>query len=225
MFLILIAVALFAALSYAVVSSTRTSGGTTDNEAALINSAQINSAQLTQYPASLRAAVVRMIIGGVEITDLEFNPPSEFANCTSEAVCVFHPNGGGATYAEMPLAMLRDSNPDPVFKVNLEMEVNHIGSSLPSDLGGNDLIAFLHSVDRNLCEKLHDRLSLGAVPPATLAHLAVQSEQMDHSYTLPTGETILGTASANSAVLSGQPEGCYCYTPTACTYYQVLLER
>ena len=60
LFLILIAVALFAALSYAVTQSSRTGGGASDGEQNLINSAQV-----TQYPASVRTAIVRMIIDGV----------------------------------------------------------------------------------------------------------------------------------------------------------------
>ena len=59
LFLILIAVALFAALSYAVTQSSRSGGGDAGKETNLVN-----SAQLTQYPAGIRTAIVRMIVGG-----------------------------------------------------------------------------------------------------------------------------------------------------------------
>ncbi|HEY8190982.1 MAG TPA: hypothetical protein VIG74_01055, partial [Alphaproteobacteria bacterium] len=54
LFLILIAVALFAALSYAVTQSSRSGGGDANSETNLIN-----SATLTQYPAGLRTSIIR----------------------------------------------------------------------------------------------------------------------------------------------------------------------
>src|SRR5688500_18709552 len=77
LFLILIAVALFAALSYAVTQSTRSGGGDAGRE-----TSRISGAQMTQYPASIRTALVRMIIGGQNVDTLEFNDPSTFDNCT-----------------------------------------------------------------------------------------------------------------------------------------------
>ena len=62
LFLILIAVALFAALSYAVTQSTRSGSGDASGETNLIS-----SAQLTQYPAGIRTSIVRMIIAGAQV--------------------------------------------------------------------------------------------------------------------------------------------------------------
>src|SRR5690606_2698113 len=79
LFLILIAVALFAALSYAVTQSTRSGGGDASGETNLISSAQV-----TQYPASVRTSLVRMIIGGKSIdTPITFNTPSDFGTLTA----------------------------------------------------------------------------------------------------------------------------------------------
>ncbi len=74
LFLILIAVALFAALSYAVTQSSRSGGGDAASETNLINSSTI-----TQYPAGIRTALVRMIVSsGVTADELSFNTPSDF---------------------------------------------------------------------------------------------------------------------------------------------------
>lgn len=75
LFLILIAVALFAALSYAVTQSTR-GGGNADDETSLIS-----SASLTQYPASLKLSMLRLSISnGVSGLNTEFKVLSQTLN-------------------------------------------------------------------------------------------------------------------------------------------------
>src|SRR5690606_14672174 len=99
LFLILIAVVLFAALSYAVTQSTRSGGGGASQETSLISSANV-----TQYPASIRTAILRMIVSKNTDADvLAFDPPADFAtfcdvSLANAAVCVFHPDGGAALY-------------------------------------------------------------------------------------------------------------------------------
>src|ERR1700761_7280485 len=66
LFLILIAVALFAALSYAITQSGR-GGGNVSNQTALITAGQI-----TEAPADIRAAVARMLITGVAPTTVAY---------------------------------------------------------------------------------------------------------------------------------------------------------
>lgn len=103
LFLILIAVALFAALSYAVTQSGRGSGSVTREQAL------IAAAQITQAAASMRALVDRMIVTGTQISNLQFHtggvscsPIATWPACTSGVDCVFAPEGGGATVPGLP---------------------------------------------------------------------------------------------------------------------------
>lgn len=66
LFLILIAVALFAALSYAVTQSTR-GGGNANSE-----TIKTDVAELMNYVTGIRLAITRMTIGGVADTDICF---------------------------------------------------------------------------------------------------------------------------------------------------------
>jgi hypothetical protein len=106
LFLILIAVALFAALSYAITQSGR-GGGSIDREQASIAGAQISS-----YAAQMASAVNRMkLVSGCADSDFSFNYDSDgdgdyidtddtYNNNGSpgDYSChVYHANGGGIT--------------------------------------------------------------------------------------------------------------------------------
>ena len=88
LFLILIAVALFAALSYAVTQSGR-SGGDANKEESLITAGKV-----TQYGAVMRTAVDRMILSGTIIDNIYFTDAFN-APCASGENCVFSSDGGG----------------------------------------------------------------------------------------------------------------------------------
>lgn len=82
LFLILIAVALFAALSYAVTKSTRSGGGSTEKE-----KATLSSAAMTQYPTALRTAIIRMVLNGVSVRSMYFDAPASFGGASTETPC------------------------------------------------------------------------------------------------------------------------------------------
>jgi hypothetical protein len=221
LFLILIAVALFAALSYAVTQSSRSGGGDANNETNLISSAQV-----TQYPASVRTAIIRMIVSnGVTAAELEFNPPSDFGNCTTDPQCVFHPAGGGATYAPAPADIVTGTTPQ-VWVFNAENEINLVGTTV----GGNapdsttaDVIAILPNVKTSICEKINEELGIngGAIPTET-ADIDVATIMDDNPGGIGAGGGTIGEGAAAS--LDGQAFGCFVVGGVN-YYYHALIEQ
>jgi hypothetical protein len=229
LFLILIAVALFAALSYAVTQSTRSGGGDASSETNLVNSSQI-----TQYPASIKTAITRMIISNsITPEEMEFNPPADFSTLTQDSVGVFHPLGGGAVYALAPDSVVTASPQAWVF--NSENQVDEIGTTgSPLDHDSADTIAFLPNVKRAICEKIHTQLGLStdfsAAGPLDESSgginiTAYQDDALgsatDHIFTAAG----TGTIGANATALVGQPQGCFISAANVYTYYAVLIER
>ncbi|MCK5375220.1 MAG: hypothetical protein KAJ40_08045 [Alphaproteobacteria bacterium] len=222
LFLILIAVALFAALSYAVTSSTRSTGGTASNETNLISSAQI-----TQFPASVSTAIIRMIIYGITIDEIRFNRPGddEFDNLDSTAVGVFHPAGGGVSYGPAPEDVMTDGQMgDWVF--NAELEVPDIGLS---GVGGNDITAYLIGLRKSICLKINEEYGIGAtIPELSSSHSSEYEMRMfdDGSTDYEIPEDDVPDIDDGSGSFNGQPFGCFQNGSGGdYVYYHVVLER
>lgn len=231
LFLILIAVALFAALSYAVTQSSRSGAGTADGETALVNSAQI-----TQYPASVRTAIVRMIIGGADVTELEFNAPASFSANTD--VSVFHPSGGGATHmAAPPDVTWNGTQIQWVFSSSFQ--IANIGTDGAAQ-SANDIIAFLPGVARTICQKINSELGISIVggddTDADGVPLGLNTLPVLATHNMEDGDGIGAAADADHTIdgpgniFAGQPFGCVDTDDAAQTngdlvYYHVLVER
>ena len=115
LFLILIAVALFAALSYAITNSGRGGGGTDREQVALAAS------QMVQYAGQVATAVTRLrITGGCSDSQISFHydrngdgsldttgDDAAFYNPASGTDCyIFHPDGAGLTYQPPPESLM-----------------------------------------------------------------------------------------------------------------------
>lgn len=219
LFLVLIAVVLFAALSYAVTQSTRQQG-TKPGQGDLIGAAELN-----QYPAALRMTTLTMAVEGIAVDELEFNPPADFAALSSIKAGVFHPDGGGASY-QMAAAALMAANDPGMWYYNMEFEIENIGLSAGSSFTGNDLIAFLPGIKEGICAKVNDHIGLSTIPQASADLSGSYKVTMDNMYVLPGGETVLGAAGGNGTNdLTGQPFGCFRNADGDYVYYQVLMDR
>ncbi|MBI1300866.1 MAG: hypothetical protein GC137_04315 [Alphaproteobacteria bacterium] len=222
LFLILIAVALFAALSYAVTSSTRTGGGDASSETNLINSAQI-----TQYPAAVSTAIVRMIISGTSISEMRFNSPSEFSDLDSNGIGVFHPQGGAANFISSPASVMND-NALGEWVFNAELEVPDIGVA---GAGGNEVIAFLEGIKESICSKINEEYGLGSSIPVLSADLSTEYrtrmfDDGSSDYVFPTGD--VPDIDDGSNTFDGQPFGCFQNNGGGANdyvYYHVVVER
>lgn len=223
LFLILIAVALFAALSYAVTSSSRSGGGDASDETSLVKSAQI-----TQYPSSVRTSIIRMMVSsGVDATDLEFNPPSDFANCTGAPTtynqCVFHPAGGGASMITMSTDVMAGASAG-IWYFTGNYEIQDIGTSVAADPDGNDIIAFLPGISNGVCNRINEELGIsGDTTSAANWDVTPAAQQMDDGYTIPNETDVIGDA--DTVGLVGQAFGCLTDSAGENIYYHVLIER
>jgi hypothetical protein len=201
LFLILIAVVLFAALSYAVTRSSHSNSGGVDNE-----KGKILAAQIIQYPAGLRVSIVRMIVGGINPEGLRFDLPSGFSGITDVRPLVFHPQGGGATYVE------------------------GVSDTMESGVKGpwyfNDIVAFLPGVLKSICASINHGLGIDGIPQVNSDISADYRVLMDDGYVLPPTEIILGVAGGNGTDnLRGQPAGCFQNAGGEYVYYHLLAER
>ena len=240
LFLILIAVALFAALSYAVTQSSRSGSGEATGEKSLISGAEV-----TQYPAGVRTDIIRMMIdNNISVDQLEFNPPSEFGTLTASAGKhtrgVFHPDGGGAVY-QLASPSVMDNDVAGKWYFNADFVIANIGTTTTADSSGNEMIAFLPGVKQLVCQKIDDQLGIASNPIPTVAIAAATFEHTQGTgagaeYELfaaaPAGTQCLNTAACApgtnpAGVFAGQPFGCFQTndgTPVY-VYYHVLLER
>ena len=232
LFLILIAVALFAALSYVVTQSTRSGGGSTEREKNILS-----SAQMTQYPTALRTSIIRLVLGGVGIESVRFDAPATSGQfVTSANIEVFHPNGGGATYQQAS-ADLSASGTSPLDWIyNANFEVPGIGTT---GSGGNEVIAFLPGVSNGVCKQVNEELNVnlgnctgmqGGVPTfsAGAGLNTGPNNNLTGSAPFPTSDQtdIVGTGC--TVGFSGQASGCFydsSATPPRFVFYSVLLER
>ncbi|MGB0719343.1 MAG: hypothetical protein ACPGRX_02660 [Bdellovibrionales bacterium] len=234
LFLILIAVALFAALSYAVTSSSRSGGENANDESNLISSSTI-----TQYPASVRTAIIRMNVSdGTEIEDLEFNSPAgtggvaDFSDCTSgNAYCVFHPSGGAATFVPASAEVMASGNQTDWIFSSMN-EVNNVGTSS----GTNDtasattaeIIAFLPGIKEGVCQKINDELGITGIPTETGIDFTFANSQVNTDGSSAPGigaDGDDGTIGKDVAALDGQAFGCFQQPADTFVYYHVLIEQ
>ncbi len=221
LFLILIAVALFAALSYAITQSSRSGNGDISKEkAALIAS------QITQYGASIESAVLRMrMSNGCSDTDISFETALSAYDFThtppvADACKIFHPSGGGISF-QTPIDWFDTSSSsyDPseaayVTWGNGEYNVQDIGTDAP------DLVFSLWGLKKSVCNELNKKLGIiysGDDPPAETVNANV-----DYQGTYPA--TAVNVIGSTATALVGHSSGCFS-DPTGYVYYHVLIPR
>ncbi len=227
LFLILIAVALFAALSYAVTQSTRSGGGSTEREKAILS-----SASMTQGPTAMRTALIRMVLGGVDVADLLFNTPSTFGAVSDKGLLVFHPTGGGAVYQRAPADLMTGQNQGTWF-YNASFDIPEIGTD---GSGGNDIIAFLPGVTTSVCRQVNEEFAIsttGCTLTAAVPNLAAAADETKVRTNLDSAGGAFPTADEDDiqgngcTSFTGQPSGCFYSSDNGGenVYYSVLLER
>lgn len=230
LFLILIAVVLFAALSYAVTQSSR-GGGNANSE-----SLKIKAAQLTQYGAAIKTAVMRMKLTGTDDaefcfdTDLIAEPKwyDGAPGCADDGNKVFHADGGGATFQDIDETYL-DSGYSASDQYGLPIFTGRSQVALIGENTEAELLMLVPYLKLEICEELNR--SLGIPLPIehdyTCCGIDV-AKQFNGSYG---GQDAIGahddvTDPARRTIYEGFSEGCFSETSGGLyIYYHVLLER
>lgn len=231
LFLILIAVALFAALSYVVTQSTRSGSGSTEREKNILS-----SAQMTQYPTALRTSLIRMVLSGTPLELIKFNDPANFGSVASTNHLVFHPQGGGAGFQDGDGTLSASGATGLTWFFNANFQVPGIGVTETSGRAGNEIIAFLPGISNGICRQTNEDLGLD-LDSCTMAETGIPSANLDEN---DIDRTITDAYEFNSSAapgitLQGQGGGCEAFTRKASgcfrdnadrnVFFSVLMER
>lgn len=205
LFLILIAVILFAALSYAITQSNR-SGGDAARETTLVT-----STTLIQYAQSVQTAVMRMTLRGVTPDELDFVAPNDPTfNNAPVTTKVFHPNGGGAAWQNIdPNTVELDANNVPVGMGVWTFEALYGGGAVAvKNIGttADDIVMALDHIRKGVCEAINEKLT--------------------GSKTIPIGNYSSGLyAPIEGTGIDGHASLCIDGAVDGYVFYHVLLER
>ena len=163
LFLILLAVALFAALNYAVTSS---NGGGTKNASS--ENQATKASEILNYFSQIDTAIKRMTLThGIREYEINFfysgNPVNirhDNTNCLENRCRIFHPDGGGVSPRRIT-NMCRDTsiscsnsgNPGRIFLFSIP----GAGTSLP------DLVWIYYASDIGLCKQINRNMGLSEI--------------------------------------------------------------
>lgn len=220
-FLVLVAIMLLAALIYA---ATRVSWDGRASNAGR-DGVTAGGAPLAAFPAAVRLAALRMVVGGVPVVSLAFNDPSDMAGLAGrEETAVFHPAGGKADYQRPPAALMAQASGRWHF--NMAFEIDGIGTAAAASPDGNDLVAFLPGVRAEACRMVNRELGIDGIPAASADLSGAYGGDMLAGAPLPAGEAILGARGANGTDgLTGKAFGCFRDAGGRNVYYHLIIER
>lgn len=217
LFLILIAVALFAALSYAITNSSRSGDGVDEEEA------EILASEVLQYITEIENGVRRvMLLNRVKDYQVNFmaNPydgatatifgGNDNTNCTENKCRVFHPDGGGVYQKQW--ARYKDTEDGGAQYAKIfYAAVDNVGSN------ATDVVLVVHNIKVEVCKAINKKL-LG-----TNSIIAARVDDTDVVYqnAVPSGE-IPGTiddrplATPLPDAYKGERTFCGCNVPGSC---------
>lgn len=219
LFIILIAVALLASLSYAVTQSTR--GGT---DAFTKERNALMSDEIISYGNTLANAVGQLRLRGCSTNQISFenNISALYANgsAPSDNTChVFHPEGGGMTYQLTDPKAITDGGTGIYFDGSMEIE--DIGRTCGA-AACSDLTFYVRDLKQGTCIQLNNKLSVtnpSDIPPVD-NDVDFDPFTGAYTYDLTLGDTV------TSATIAGRKSACVQESSgSTYTFYRVLIAR
>lgn len=220
LFLILIAVGLFATLSYAVTSSSRGGGKNASEE-----TDRTQAAALLQWFTAVDTAVMRMRASGIPNENISFiyNAKQQNGNasldymdntrCTSDACRIFNPGDGGVNLPNFVTYGV--ASPSGASATNLASGYAAIVTMQWPDAGttANDIVILMYFMQPRICSAMNTLMGVKSIPTITgTANLAFTPDTWDTAnYIVATNADQITNKSNFSGVISGSGNGKWCF--------------
>jgi hypothetical protein len=228
---VLVAIALFASLSFVLSRNTDTS------ETGVVEEEQneMYAAQLISYSAQVKSAVGKMLFSGAFPEELTFFTPGD-ADFDSSATYrhiykIYHPEGGGLSEKSLPEKIQggagSEPNPDPGWYLGRFNNIEWTKSS------ADDVILVAYKIKKPVCEAINEKITGSENIPVLSGEARgffVHDSDTTPSHTQSNSE---GHTGANSSLLAGNCAECE-GMPSLCVanstedvyaFYSVIAER
>lgn len=224
LFYIFIAVALLAALSYAVANSTRGNVQQITSERA-----RLYAAEMIEFSNVMTNAVAQLRLRGVDVDELCFDDTGwgttdyDHGGCTDDLNKIFAPSGAGLTWSQPPEgAMTNTPVPDNMWHIYADNEVDDVGTTCgAADCA--DLVLMADELSEQTCIEMNELLSVtnpAGIPP-TDTDIGETHYAGTFGYSFTIGDEAGGTE------FQGKSSACFQRTsaPAEYVFYKVLIAR
>lgn len=222
LFYILIAVALLAALTFAVSHSNRNNSDILSDERA-----RLFASEIIEFGNNMASAVSQLRLRGVAVDDLCFDDTNWGVNdydhspaCSDDLNKIFHVSGAGIIWSEAPSeAMDSTATPDNLWHIYGDNEVEQVGTTCGA-AGCADLVLITDELQENVCRQINDLLGISAFDAA----LPSDTDIGETRYVGAFGYSASIADEVGGAILSGKTSGCFeNTTDNEFVFYKVLI--
>ena len=161
---ILIAIALFAALSF---SLSRQTGGSNTKEVEYANTS-LYALDIMDYSVQTKSILDQMIFSGTDIGDLDFTKPGDVGyNVAPHIHKVYHPEGGGLIHAVLDAKAINEVSTPP----DAGWYLGRINNVEWTTTAATDVIITAHQINRGICEEINKSITGTATIPALIGNI------------------------------------------------------
>lgn len=213
---VLVAVALFAGLSFAL---SRSNDAAPQNE---ISAAQIQTAasEILSYAGQAQSAVDQMMMNGTQISTMNFLPPAHADfNTTTTIHKLYHPDGGGLQYRSLP-ASAAGGLTTGGFYIG---RVTNVEYSTPST--ASDILLLVTGLNEAVCRHINQKITGQSNFPTTVVNFDTWAYLMIFGSYPTTGTVGVTLSNTQCPTCEGKPSYCVKGSDGYHTYYHVLFGR
>ncbi len=156
---VLIAIALFAALNFALSRQSDTSeAGSMPAERA-----ELYATQLISYAGQVKSVLDQMMFTGTDVDEMDFMLPNEDATFNDPPYIhkIYHPEGGGLNPGVLPVEVIDQDNTNPPAGWYLG-SFNDVEWSRSTN---NDVILTAHQISRQVCANINKKITGSSTIP------------------------------------------------------------